>query len=414
MIDLYPGTLLYTAIYGAVEALVCTILGPAYGKLVDSQPRLSLMRYALLIENSTSVLTCVLFYIALNVEDPLPYYISIVVIAPIGEAASACSTLAVEKDWVVVLVSYFNSGDVTYQLSQLNSSMRRIDLLCKVLSPIAVGLVSNFWGVRTAVATVGIWNAVSFVLEVVLVSRVYHSVPTLADKDKVVLDALPLDPENESGHLLVKPSNSFSTYIKHPVLLCSVSFVLLFFNLMTNGSLVTTFLKWAGYSDLTLSIFRAISAALGMTSTLLVPTMISTFGLHKTALVFSWMFTLVLLPCILVFMVTETLQGNHAALLVFAGAISLSRLGLWGFDLSVTQITQQMVAPSIAGVINGYQDSLTRVMGLLAWALILYYSDPTAFSVPIYISYASIVVSSIVFTVFYMANSSSESQRIVT
>ena len=53
------------------------------------------------------------------------------------------------------------------------------------------------------------------------------------------------------------------------------------------------------------------------------------------------------------------------------------RLGLWGFDLAVTQLLQTEVAESQLGVVNGIQGALQSFFGfgefLLGVSVLLYY-----------------------------------------
>ena len=57
-----------------------------------------------------------------------------VVLAVVSELCAQASRLALERDWVVVLAS---DSD---ELADLNAALRRIDLCCKLLAPLAFGL----------------------------------------------------------------------------------------------------------------------------------------------------------------------------------------------------------------------------------------------------------------------------------
>jgi len=48
------------------------------------------------------------------------------------------ATLALEKDWVVVLCQ-----DNKSMLTSINARMRRIDLFCKLCAPALFGIVTN-------------------------------------------------------------------------------------------------------------------------------------------------------------------------------------------------------------------------------------------------------------------------------
>jgi iron-regulated transporter 1 len=65
----------------------------------------------------------------------------------LGQVCASGVKLALHKDWLVV-ISDKNSA----QLTELNASMRRIDLLCAIGAPLAVSMFSAY--ASTAIALV--------------------------------------------------------------------------------------------------------------------------------------------------------------------------------------------------------------------------------------------------------------------
>ena len=59
--------------------------------------------------------------------------VGIILLGCVGEVMNQAQTLALERDWVVVIAE--QSGN---PLKTLNMLMRRIDLSCKLLAPAAV------------------------------------------------------------------------------------------------------------------------------------------------------------------------------------------------------------------------------------------------------------------------------------
>ena len=60
--------------------------------------------------------------------------------------------------------------------------MRRIDLVCKLVSPAVTGIFLQHTGPFATTLIVAVWNVVSFFGELFLVWLVYRLVPTLAVK----------------------------------------------------------------------------------------------------------------------------------------------------------------------------------------------------------------------------------------
>lgn len=71
--------------------------------------------------------------------------------------------------------------------------------------------------------------------------------------------------------------------------------------------------------------------------------------------------------------------------LLFAGVIA-ARVGLWAFDLSVTQLLQENVIESERGIVNGVQNSMNYLLDLLHFLMVLLAPNPEAFGLLVLIS----------------------------
>jgi iron-regulated transporter 1 len=67
-------------------------------------------------------------------------------------------------------------------LSSMNSIMRRIDLSCKLLAPVAAGLLMSLKSTVAAAVFIAVWNALSTFGEYYFLHIVYTKVPALAEK----------------------------------------------------------------------------------------------------------------------------------------------------------------------------------------------------------------------------------------
>ncbi|XP_062259423.1 solute carrier family 40 member 1 [Platichthys flesus] len=79
------------------------------------------------------------------------------------------------------------------------------------------------------------------------------------------------------------------------------------------------------------------------------------------------------------------LQSYISVSLLFAGVIA-ARVGLWSFDLTVTQLIQENVVESERGVINGVQNSMNYLLDLLHFIMVILAPNQEAFGLLVLIS----------------------------
>ncbi|XP_057602686.1 solute carrier family 40 member 1 [Hippopotamus amphibius kiboko] len=82
--------------------------------------------------------------------------------------------------------------------------------------------------------------------------------------------------------------------------------------------------------------------------------------------------------------------------LLFAGVIA-ARIGLWSFDLTVTQLLQENVAESERGIINGVQNSMNYLLDLLHFIMVILAPNPEAFGLLVLISVSFVLMGHIMY-----------------
>ncbi|XP_008293299.1 solute carrier family 40 member 1 [Stegastes partitus] len=82
--------------------------------------------------------------------------------------------------------------------------------------------------------------------------------------------------------------------------------------------------------------------------------------------------------------------------LLFAGVIA-ARVGLWSFDLTVTQLIQENVIESERGVINGVQNSMNYLLDLLHFIMVILAPNPEAFGLLVIISVSFVAMGHIMY-----------------
>ncbi|KAM8826168.1 ferroportin [Synchiropus picturatus] len=78
-------------------------------------------------------------------------------------------------------------------------------------------------------------------------------------------------------------------------------------------------------------------------------------------------------------------ESYISIILLFLGVIT-ARVGLWSFDLTVTQLLQENICESERGVINGVQSSMNYLMDLLHFIMVISAPQPQHFGVLVLIS----------------------------
>ncbi|XP_068091573.1 ferroportin-like isoform X2 [Hyperolius riggenbachi] len=94
---------------------------------------------------------------------------------------------------------------------------------------------------------------------------------------------------------------------------------------------------------------------------------------------------------------TTTAEPNGASVpltsvcLLFAGII-VGRVGLWSYDLTVTQLLQENVEESERGIINGVQNSMNNLLDLVHFIMVILGPNPEAFGLLVLISVAFVAM----------------------
>lgn len=311
MMELFPGTLLYAALFGLLEAVTGILSGPTIGTYIDSHDRLHTIRTALVGQDLSIAAASCVYFLALTVHVEsyarTAVYIGLVACAIVARISSSMAKVSLNKDWIVALC-----GTDSQKLSYLNASTRRIDLSCSIAAPLIVGLLSSFASPATAIAIIGIWNFCSLPVEYKLAQWVYRSVCELqtkkdvqtkagitahanltvaleqptstselhniseADATKHTSTTFEQDPilhiEYHVTHLrsahrslmrrlqLWYHTNKYSwkAYYNHPSFMASLAYCFTYLSIINFGSQMTAYLKTVDFSDFALAGGRAV------------------------------------------------------------------------------------------------------------------------------------------------------------
>jgi iron-regulated transporter 1 len=345
-----------------------------------------------------------------------------VVLACIEKLAFIANTVSVERDWIVVV-----SESLALDRQELNSVMRRIDLICKLIAPVGIGLIDGY-ATKIAIWVVFAQNAISVMVEYFTIANVYAAVPELgvgkggvatkqasetdiatelqqrqqpsADQDT---DTVPDTPSTRRSTVTTRIATHlapYREYIANPAFLASFSLSLLYFTVLSFASQMTTYLLTLGFTSTHVSLMRLVSVVLELSATIVAPWLMNKIGAVRAGL---WFVNEQVLAIALAIGLFHTFSLNTAPLLA-GGAlvigVCLSRLGLWGFDLSVQYLVQEDAPPASRGSFSAIEMSLQSLFELLSFATTMIWYRPQDFTIPAYISTGAIVSSAACFAGF--------------
>ncbi|CAD6336554.1 unnamed protein product [Miscanthus lutarioriparius] len=419
MIRIWPGSLLFTAIYGVVESSSVAVFGPIVGTLVDKLTYLQVLGLWLLVQSLSFIIagasvTALLVYDDLKATS-FPVFMALVIVTNVSGALAALSTLAgtilIEREWVVVI----SSRHPPAVLTGINSVVRRIDLSCKLLAPVFSGLVISFVSAQASAAALAVWNVASVGLEYWLLVSVYNGVPALAESSRLrTADATEAMLMSSSSSEIVSPADkeldwrvrmseqlsiipcweSWVVYLRQDVALPGVALALLYFTVLSFGTLMTATLDWKGIPAYVISLARGFSAIVGIGATLLYPVVHSWVSTLRTGLWSIWMQWCCLLVCV----ASIWAASDVASAWMLMAGVAASRLGLWMFDLAVMQLMQDGVPDHERCVVGGVQNSLQSVFDLLTYVMGIIISDPRDFSELIVLSFFLVTCAAAMYT----------------
>eukprot|EP00747_Dinoflagellata_sp_TGD_P180528 gnl/TRDRNA2_/TRDRNA2_33140_c0_seq1.p1 gnl/TRDRNA2_/TRDRNA2_33140_c0~~gnl/TRDRNA2_/TRDRNA2_33140_c0_seq1.p1 ORF type:complete len:325 (+),score=30.51 gnl/TRDRNA2_/TRDRNA2_33140_c0_seq1:102-977(+) len=181
--------------------------------------------------------------------------------------------------------------------------------------------------------------------------------------------------------------SAFALSMLHMTVLCS------------DGPVMTAYFKTLGVSPAVITAYRCVGELFGLAATRLSPILVRHMGAARAATPFIWaQWTMLVLAVVGVSPWAGTWPHLLPATLL-VGSVGVSRLGLWGFDLSVSQLLQEQVSPtSSLAAVNGVQKSLEAFFGASASVATILLHDPSQFFLLSLGSFASVTSAGILHT----------------
>lgn len=403
----YPGTLLPMSVYALCRALAAIVFSPTVGRYIDSGNRLTIVRISILGQRLAVAASCASFLILLLCErwisNIINYvlFLSLIMLACIEKLCIIMNTIAIERDWVVVV-----AGETEGRLQEMNSQMRRIDLFCKLVSPLAIALLDGFSSTIAIVSVLAL-NSTSVLAEYFLIAWVYRKTLNLSlstrQPSRTSSDASRTSNTHVAStsacFVLHKIFNSMlqqaRIYSGSPAFLPSLSLSMLFLTVLSFSGQMITYLfaiEYPRLGSVHIGVLRTIATVLELSATFIAPALIKHLGAVRFGMwSLSWQ-CLCLSPGIATFWFNNSVSPTFTTYLFIASVI-LSRIGLWSFDLTAQLLIQNSTDASQRGSFSATESSLQNFFELCTFAMTIIWSKPEHFKYPATISLAGVYVA---------------------
>ncbi|KAI8816997.1 Ferroporti-1 [Fimicolochytrium jonesii] len=420
---IFPDTLLQVSLYTLVVTASAIIFSSSIGRRVDTARRLVGIRAFLITQKLSIALTALTLYatseyLIVRVAWTYVGFAAVCVLGCALRLANVGTTIAVERDWVVVLARG-KSGVLT----SLNSHLRRIDLLCKLLAPLVVSAINIKASTPTVMLVVAAMSIATIPVEWIFITAVYNRVPALAvakspraaedihigetspgDTSPPTLpEATPMSPTPPPHRTRFHNfRTSMHTFTHDPTFLTSLSLAQLYFTVLSLNPVMITYLLSQSFTQPFLALIRLLAVLSGLSATFAIKPMVVHLGLVRTGLWSVWSEC----ACVAVAVGSFGVGGERrvvSAGMLLGGTVA-SRFGLWGFDLAQMQILQECVPPATLGLISGHQTSLQNTFDLLASLATIVFSRPEQFYIPAIMTFVAVLSASLTFSLYARRN----------
>lgn len=310
--------------------------------------------------------------------------------------------------------------------------MRRIDLIAKLVAPLFISLVD------AASTHIALWvilgsSLVSVTVEYFAIAQVYHAVPKLARPSETVelsdhgLESVDTQyattPVQRSSleHVLAYFNGIQSEwygYFRSTVLLASLSLCILYLTVLSFNAQMVTYLLASGLTAIWISVFRLISVVVELGATWAAPMLMSRIGPTRSGLWFITWQTACAAAGVALFC-TVALEVRLRSLALISGVI-MSRIGLWGFDLSVQYLVQEVRVSALSILVTSLifthlvqevssdsrsqfsatEAALQNLFEMLSFATTSIFSKPEQFQYPALISVGATAIANLCFTTY--------------
>ena len=425
------------ASYGLFSGLVVSLSGPSAGSLIDNSQRnrLEIAQLFIWIQNiSVLIATICCFFLLRSVDkkgmqlesswipDLAPpatmttwtLIIIVHIFGAIGKLSDQSMSVALERDWIVVMSkvavqdSEINEKDSEKKewLSQTNTVMKQIDLACKVAAPAAAGMffayfdndggyqvnnaqtVTQWLNLAFAAIIIGMLNLFSLFIEIFIIGYIYKLVPLLAIRKNRHMNRVSNSSIEYHRRFAFLP-RGLDLYLQQPISFAGIGAAILYLNVLSFGTIMTAYLVFRGMSYESIGMLRGISSTIGIIGTFAYRISSKQYNLAfigASSITFQFL-------CLSLSFASMYIPNDRVSLNLLIVGVIASRIGLYSFKLTITQLMQQMIPEDIRGIIGGVQKSLNGLFDLATYGLGLIFAKPEEFNFLVTTGFTSVGIT---------------------
>ncbi|KAK0203400.1 iron transporter [Desarmillaria ectypa] len=418
LIQIFRSTLLPASIFGFCTTGAAIIFSGRMGHLVDKQHRLRILQLAIFFQKlataSVYATFTAIFFIdnvleagsrGKNAQGPIwALFTAIVLFGIVIKLATVCIQISIERDWATTI----GEGD-TVRLMKINTWLRRIDLICKLISPLFVSMLTTAVSYRFAAAFLCGMAVITASIEIPLSHTVYKIFPALeSEYQQRLANTRDANQQRHQQRFSFKrwidprpTCRDWQEFSHFPVFYTSLSISR--FNLCLRSvldkvkrclSIYLTVLSFDGtflsylkaardWNDPFIAGMRAICTVTGLIGTILLPRVERKIGLIRSGAWSIWSEVITLVPTVLALYIGVPNGIGHGPVYnnaMLFGGMAFSRVGLWMFDLAQLQILQEVLEHHPRrNTLTALQYSLMNTFDMLKYILTMILSDPQQF-----------------------------------
>jgi len=291
-------------------------------------------------------------------------------------------------------------------LARTNMIFQTIDLGCKTMAPIFVGLLIEFAGLAATATVLSVWNVCSAIVEYILMSMIFKEYPTLRKLKKV---------SGERANILTKIQSTWhgwKLYMTHPTRNAGLSLAFLYMTVLAFGNVLWAYSLLQCVTEYVLSILVGVAALNGIMGSIAFPWLRKHFSVECAGQVGQLSLLAALIFCVISVFLPGSLWRKpipksedpvtacpepYSIFTLLIGVVA-SRFGVWLSDIAVTQIQQQEVKEEIRGKIGGVQGSLNSTLDLLQYVLVFIFPTAADFGYLVFASFGFILCGVLLYT----------------
>lgn len=388
LVHIYPDSLRPVSLFYLLLRILVMLIMPKTGAWIDSKSRPKAIQATILPQLPLMVaLAFCLAWLGSEVhpgsglQEPqeIAIFALLVILSAISQAASHLSSVLVVSDFIPNLFQ-------NERLTKANTTLRRIDLLTEIVSPIATGFVLAFlpWSpfVFSGFVLVAFWNVLSFWLEYLVLRSFLRSGVLSEERVSRRYSTHPKPIEKRSF------LQDLKLFVAQPAFFTMLGLSMMHIQVLSPPNVVgSSFLKSGWHiSEEVIGLFRGLGAVVSIVATAFVGGIIRRRGLAKSISLFS------ALQAGFLFLTAISFHWGPDAVWFYLGGIILSRFGHSGFILCEMQIRQETIPQEHLGLMNGIAVSMNAIGSFIILLLGAIYSDPQDFGALVWPSSVAVTI----------------------